>query len=69
VRIERIRPNAYALTASRQELGVLVAAARMALDVMRADGRAPEEAIPLLEGVLADWDAAVAREAPAAQLA
>jgi len=57
-----VRPNVLSLTGSRQELGALVAAARMAVDVMRADPRAPKAAIGLLEGVLADWDAGIARE-------
>ena len=39
-----------------------MAAARMAVDILRADPNAPKNAIPLLTGVLADWDAALARE-------
>ena len=62
VKVYRPRPNVYSLTGTRQELGALVAAARMALDILRADPEAPKSAIPLLEGVLADWDAALARE-------
>ena len=64
VKVDRPRPNVYSLTGTRQELGALVAAARMALDILRADPEAPKSAIPLLEGVLADWDAALAREGP-----
>jgi hypothetical protein len=62
VKVAQVRPNVYSLTGSRQEIGSLVAAARMAVEMMRADPRAPKEAIGLLEGVLADWDGAVARE-------
>ena len=39
-----------------------MAAARMALSLLEADPNSPKEAIPLLSGVLADWDAALARE-------
>ena len=62
MKVAQLRPNVYSLTASRQEIGALVAAARMAVEMMRADPRAPQDAIGLLEGVLADWDAAIARE-------
>jgi hypothetical protein len=64
VKVEQPRPNVYSMTGTRQELGALVAAARMAVDVLRADPNAPKGAIPLIEGVLADWDAALAREPP-----
>jgi hypothetical protein len=56
MRVERVRDNVYSLTATRQEMGALVAAARMAVDVMRADPSAPPQAIALVESVLADWD-------------
>jgi hypothetical protein len=56
MRVERVRDNVYSLTATRQEIGALVTAARMALDVMRSDPSAPPEAIALVESVLADWD-------------
>ena len=62
MKVNRPRANVYSLTGTRQELGALVAAARMALDILRTDPEAPKSAIPLLEGVLADWDAALARE-------
>ena len=61
MRVVRIREDAYSVTATRRELGALVAAARMAVDILRADPRAPKEPIPLLESVLADWDQAVER--------
>ena len=62
VKVEHARANVYWLTGTSQELGALVAAARMALDILQADPSAPKDAIPRLKGVLADWDAALARE-------
>jgi hypothetical protein len=62
VRVAQVREGTYSLTATRQEIGALVAAARMALSLLEADPNAPKEALPLLRGVLADWDAALARE-------
>jgi hypothetical protein len=62
VKVAQVREGAYQLTATRQEIGALVAAARMALSLLEADPNSPKEAIPLLRGVLADWDAALARE-------
>jgi hypothetical protein len=56
--IETVRPNVLAVTLTTTELGALVAGARMALDALRAapPGAAPEEAIEMLERVLADYD-------------
>jgi hypothetical protein len=62
VKIERARENVFTLTATSQELSALVAAARMALDAMRDDPRAPVEALRILERVLADYDTALSRE-------
>lgn len=64
MKVVPLRENSYTVTATRHELGALVAAARMAVDVMRADPDAPQEAVTFLEGVLADWDAAVGRPSP-----
>jgi hypothetical protein len=61
VKVEQIRENAFAVTATSQELSALIAAARMALDAMLDDPHAPPEAIRLLERVLADYDAAIER--------
>ena len=62
MRIERTRENVFTVVATGQELSVLVAGARMALEAMR---RAPEpppgEAVEALERVLADYDRARAR--------
>jgi hypothetical protein len=63
VKVERAREDVYAITATRVEIGALVAAARLAVQVMRADPQAPPQAIALVEDVLAQWDAALAREA------
>ncbi len=62
MKVERVRETTYSLTATRQEIGALVAAARMALSLLETDPNSPKEAIPLLRGVLADWDDALARE-------
>lgn len=62
VKVEQVRESTYSLTATRQEIGALVAAARMALSLLEADPNSPTEAIPRLGGGLADWDAALARE-------
>jgi hypothetical protein len=64
VRVARTRENVFELTASGQELSVLVAAARMALDAMRTDPRAPGEAVALLARVLDDFDRARERLEP-----
>jgi hypothetical protein len=61
VKLERTRENVLALTVTSQELAALVAAARMALDVMLDDPNAPLEAVRLLERILADYEAAIAR--------
>jgi hypothetical protein len=60
--IERARENVFTVTATSQELAALVAGARMALEVMRADPqRTPPEAASQLEGVIADFERAAAR--------
>jgi hypothetical protein len=61
MRIEQSRENVFTVTATSQELSALVAAARMALDVMLDDPHAPPEAIRILERVLADYDTALRR--------
>jgi hypothetical protein len=60
MRVTRGRQNVYTLTATSQEIGALVAAARLSLDVLRADPRAPRDAIAIIEAVIADWDRATA---------
>jgi hypothetical protein len=61
VKLEQIRENVFTLTLASQELSALVAAGRMALDVMEHDPDAPPEARALLTRVLADYDSARTR--------
>jgi hypothetical protein len=61
MKVSRARDNVFALTLTGQELSALVAGARMALDIMEGDPHAPQEAIELLRGVIADYDKALAR--------
>jgi hypothetical protein len=64
VRIERVRPNVFSVTATGQELSALVAGARMALDLMRqAPDPPPAQAVETLARVLADFDRARAGSA------
>jgi hypothetical protein len=58
VKLERVRPNVFTVTLASQELSALVAAARMAMEVMEHDLNAPPEARELLARVLRDYDAA-----------
>jgi hypothetical protein len=59
VKIEQLRPNAFTLTGTSQELSALISAARMSYEVMLDDPRAPAELVTLLERALADWDKAL----------
>ena len=59
VKIEQLRPNAFTLTGTSQELSALVAAARMSYQAMLDDPEAPAELVALLERALADWDKAL----------
>jgi hypothetical protein len=61
VKVTRARANVFTLTATSQELSALIAAARLALEVMEADPRAPRDALELLRGVVRDYDSALAR--------
>jgi hypothetical protein len=61
MKVERVRPNVFGVTATSQELSALIAAGRLAAEVMRADPSAPPEALDRLERVLRDYDRAVAR--------
>ena len=62
MKLERVRENVFRLTATSQELSALIAAARMARDALLDDPQAPEEALSLLERVLAEYDRALGRE-------
>jgi hypothetical protein len=69
MRIERTRENVFTVTATSQELSALVAAARMALEAMRAAPQPPPaEALEILERVLGEFDSARERlmDGPAA---
>jgi hypothetical protein len=69
MRIEQTRENVFTVTATSQELSALVAAARMALEAMRAAPQPPPtEALEILERVLGDFDRARERlmDGPAA---
>ena len=59
MKVEQERANLFRVTATGPELSALVGAARMALDVLRADPRAPAEGVAVLERVLADYDRAL----------
>ena len=61
MRVEQVRANVFTLTLTGQELSLLIAAGRMALDAMRTDA-APAEAIALLTRALADYDTALLRD-------
>jgi hypothetical protein len=61
LKIARIRPNVFTVTATAQELSALVAAGRMSVAAMERDPHAPTEALELLRGVLRDYDKALAR--------
>jgi hypothetical protein len=58
MKLEQIRQNVFTLTATSSELSALVAAARMALDVMRDDPHAPAETVEHVARVLMEYDAA-----------
>jgi hypothetical protein len=59
VRIERARANVFTVTATSQELSVLVAGARMAYEAMQsAPEPPPAEALEALRRVLAEFDSA-----------
>jgi hypothetical protein len=62
MRIERTRENVFTLTATSQELSVLVAAARMAFEAMQAAPEPPPaEALESLRRVLSEFDIARAK--------
>ena len=59
MRIERARENVFTVTATGQELSTLVAAARMAMEAMRAAPEPPPATVlDALERVLSDFDRA-----------
>jgi hypothetical protein len=60
MRLRETRPGAFEMTATRAELTALMAAARMTLELLRTDPRAPAAGRDLLAAVLRDYDAALA---------
>ena len=68
MRLERVRPNVFTVTATSEELSALVAGARMALDILRqAPAGAPPGGAEALERVLDDFDRARERLAGPAE--
>jgi len=65
VKLERTRDNVFALTATAQELSALIGAARMSLEGMEQDDRAPAELVDLLRRILREYDVALTRQGPA----
>lgn len=59
MRLSQARDNIFTITATGQELSALIAGAKMALDIMQQDERAPREAVELLTRVLRDYDRAI----------
>jgi hypothetical protein len=58
VHLERVRGEVVSVRLTMTELSALIAGARMSLDALRARPEAaPEQAVRLLEQVLADFDA------------
>ena len=61
MRISLTRPGVVTVVATGQELSALVAGARLALALMRADPDSPTEAADHLARVLDDYDRGIAR--------
>jgi hypothetical protein len=59
--IERRGSNAFSLGVSAVELSSLVAAVRLAADVLSEDSGTPPEAVERLAALLADYERAVSR--------
>lgn len=61
MRIERKGQSAFELGVSTIELSSLIAAVRVAVDVLEANEQTPPEAIATLQGLLSDYERAAAR--------
>jgi hypothetical protein len=61
VRVERRGKNAFALGVSAIELSSLIAAVRVAVDVLEANEQTPPEAVATLRALLGDYESAAAR--------
>jgi len=66
VRVERKGFAAFELSVSAVELSSLVAAVRVALDVLGANEQTPPEAVATLQALLRDYERAAARLAKSA---
>ena len=68
MRVERKGRNAFALGVSAVELSSLIAAVRVAVDVLEANEQTPPEAVATLTALLRDYERAAVRLAkPAPQ--
>ena len=61
MRLERTDHDAFALRVSAVELSSLIAAVRLAVDVLAGDQQAPPEAVAKLRALLGDYERAAAR--------
>jgi hypothetical protein len=61
VKLERAGRTAFVLGVSAVELSSLIAAVRLAADVLEADERTPPEAVARLKALLGDYERAAAR--------
>jgi hypothetical protein len=61
VKLERAGRAAFVLGVSAAELSSLIAAVRIAADVLEADERTPPEAVARLRALLGDYERAAAR--------
>jgi hypothetical protein len=61
VKLERAGRTAFVLDVSAVELSSLIAAVRIAADVLEADERTPPEAAARLRALLGDYESAAAR--------
>jgi hypothetical protein len=61
VKLERTGHDAFAVRVSAVELSTLIAAVRLAVDVLGGDDQAPPEAVARLRALLGDYERAAAR--------
>jgi hypothetical protein len=61
VKLARAGRTAFVLGVSAAELSSLIAAVRLAADVLEADERTPPEAVAKLKALLGDYERAAAR--------
>ncbi len=61
MKIDRTGAQAFAVTVSATELSSLIAAVRLAADVLEGDARTPPEAVARLRALLDDYERAAGR--------